>query len=64
MPYECIWQIACALKRQQKTMTLIVGDNLSNFQVDRLIEASGDHFDIKFAPTVPNYSNNNSHEEV
>lgn len=64
LSYDALWNIAKELKRKNRTMTLVVGDNLSNLQVEQLIDASGDRFDIKFAPTVPNYSNNNSHEEV
>ena len=61
LSYDAMWRIARELKRKDRTMTLVVGDNLSNLQVEQLICASGDHFDIKFAPTVPNYT---SHEEV
>ncbi len=64
LSYDALWNIAKELKRKNRTMTLVVGDNLSNLQVEQLIDASGDHFDIKFAPTVPNYSNNNNQEEV
>ena len=64
LSYDALWCIAKELKKQKRTMTLVVGDNLSNLQVEQLIDASGDHFYIKFAPTVPNYSNNICHEEV
>ena len=61
LSYDALWSIAKELKRKDRTMTLVVGDNLSNLQMEQLIDASGDRFDIKFAPTVPN---NISREEV
>lgn len=64
LSYDALWSIARELRRKDRTMTLVVGDNLSNLQVEQLIDASGDHFDIKFTPTVPNYPDNTDHEEV
>lgn len=64
LSYDALWSIARELKRKDRTMTLVVGDNLSNLQMEQLIDASGDHFDIKFEPTVPNYPYYNSHEKV
>lgn len=64
LSYDALWSIARELRRKDRTMTLVVGDNLSNLQVEQLIDASGDHFDIKFTPTVPNYPDNAKHEEV
>ncbi|MBR1544270.1 MAG: hypothetical protein IJ626_05195 [Muribaculaceae bacterium] len=48
LPFESLWRIAEELNRQDKTMTLAVDSNFTAFQIEQLVNASGDRFNIKF----------------
>lgn len=47
-PFESLFRIGKKLKEQDKTMTLVVDRELTDFQIEQLIEASDDRFNIKF----------------
>lgn len=46
-PFPSLLQIAKKLKEQDKAMSLVVDNDLFGYQIQLLIEASADHFDIK-----------------
>lgn len=46
-PFESLWRIAQELKKGEKTMSLVVGSNLTDAQIEQLVDASGDRFFFK-----------------
>ena len=46
-PFDSLWRIAQELKKEEKTMSLVVENNLTDTQIEQLIDASGDRFFFK-----------------
>ena len=46
-PFESLCRIGKALKAQEKTMTLVVGREVTDFQIEQLIEVSDDRFNFQ-----------------
>lgn len=47
--YLGLQQLALELSKQDKVITLVVENNLTNASVEMLVAMSNDHFNLKFA---------------
>jgi hypothetical protein len=46
-PFESLCRIGKELKAQDKTMTLVIGRELTDFQIGQLVDASDDRFNFE-----------------
>lgn len=47
-PFESLYTIAKKIRCRETAITLVVDNDLTEFQIKQIIEASDDHFDFKF----------------
>lgn len=47
-PFESLWAIAKKIRCRDTAITLVIDNELTEFQIKQLIETSDDHFDFKF----------------